>query len=105
MNLKKFYFLLLIKRALHDGLDIMKNMAVAIDPKNDEEVKKTLRCCVGTKFAARWSDLIVNLALKSVRTIMKGASNNKLNVDIKRYAKVEKVRKKKNKNNLNIFLS
>merc|ERR1712110_1408802 len=48
--------------------------------------------CVGTKFAARWGSLIIDLALHACRTIMKGVTNvNKLNLEIKRYAKVEKI--------------
>jgi len=47
---------------------------------------------VGTKFANRWGSLIVDLALKACRVVLRGTKNvNKLNVEIKRYAKIEKI--------------
>jgi len=54
-------------------------------------MKEALRCCIGTKFAARWNDLVVDLSISSVRTILKGTTKNKLTVDLKRYARVEKI--------------
>lgn len=34
---------------------------------------------------------MVDLSIKSVRTILKGTNPNKLTVDLKRYARVEKI--------------
>jgi len=79
-------------KALEEGLKIINEIAEPIDVKNDDDIKKALTSCIGTKFASRWGSLVVDLALKSVRTVMKGSSNaGKLNIDIKRYAKVEKI--------------
>lgn len=52
---------------------------------------RALQSCVGTKFSAKWGKMIQNLALKALRTIMIGGNLNKLNLEVKRYAKVEKV--------------
>jgi len=54
-------------------------------------MKKAMRTCIGTKFSSRWGNLIVDLALKAVRIVTRDSSPNKLNVDLKRYAKVEKI--------------
>jgi T-complex protein 1 subunit gamma len=78
-------------KALNEGLRLINDIAVPIDTNNDDDVKNALNSCIGTKFASRWGSLIVDLALKSVKTIMKGSPVNKLNMDLKRYAKVEKV--------------
>jgi T-complex protein 1 subunit gamma len=78
-------------KALNEGLRLINEIAVPIDTNNDDDVKNALNSCIGTKFASRWGSLIVDLALKSVKTIMKGSPVNKLNMDLKRYAKVEKV--------------
>jgi len=79
-------------KCLEEGLKIINEIAEPIDVKNDEDVKKALRSCIGTKFASRWGNLVVDLALKSVRTVMLGNSQGgKLNIDLKRYAKVEKL--------------
>jgi len=79
-------------KALEDCMSLIKECAVDIDINSDEDIKKALTSCVGTKFAARWGELVINLALHACRTIMKGVTNvNKLNLEIKRYAKVEKI--------------
>ena len=46
---------------------------------------------IGTKFVSRWMDLMCDLALKAVRTVTWDAGNGKTEVDVKRYARVEKV--------------
>jgi hypothetical protein len=34
-------------------VNILKEIAVDIDSNNDEEIRKALRSCIGTKFASR----------------------------------------------------
>ncbi len=47
---------------------------------------------IGTKFVSRWSRLMCDLALKAVRTVAWDiGSGGRPEVDIKRYARVEKV--------------
>lgn len=46
---------------------------------------------IGTKFVSRWSELMCSLALKAVRTVTWEVGSGKREVDIKRYARVEKV--------------
>lgn len=46
---------------------------------------------IGTKFVSRWSELMCGLALKAVRTVMFEQGGGRREVDIKRYARVEKV--------------
>ena len=76
---------------MQESLRIIREKAKKIDINSDVDIKDALRCCIGTKFASRWNDLIVDLSIQSVRCIMRGAGNKKLSVDIKRYAKVEKI--------------
>ena len=76
---------------MNDGLKILKEMSTPLDFNNDEEVKNALYTCIGTKFAARWKDMVCDLAIKSVRCILRGSSANKLSLDVKRYAKTEKI--------------
>jgi T-complex protein 1 subunit gamma len=49
-----------------------------------------IKTSIGTKFVIRWSDLMCKLALQAVRTVAKDDEGLKT-VDIKRYARVEKV--------------
>ena len=46
---------------------------------------------IGTKFVARWSDLMCGLALKAVRIVSHDIGAGRKEVDIKRYARVEKI--------------
>ncbi len=46
--------------------------------------------CIGTKFSSKWGSLIVDLAVKAVRTVYK-KSGSHVEIDIKRYAKIEKI--------------
>jgi len=47
--------------------------------------------CIGTKFISRWSDLMCGLALDAVRTVVVEEKDGRKEIDIKRYAKIEKI--------------
>lgn len=49
-----------------------------------------IKTAIGTKVVSRWSDHMCKLALQAIRTVAKDENGAKT-VDIKRYAKVEKV--------------
>jgi T-complex protein 1 subunit gamma len=49
-----------------------------------------IKTSIGTKFVMRWSDLMCKLALEAVRVVAQDDGGMKT-VDIKRYARVEKV--------------
>mmetsp|Transcript_54580 Transcript_54580/g.75645 ORF Transcript_54580/g.75645 Transcript_54580/m.75645 type:complete len:184 (+) Transcript_54580:164-715(+) len=78
-------------RALEESLKIMSELSIPVDLNKDDDVNKALTSCIGTKFASRWGSMITNLSLKAARIIVKGGNINKLNLEIKRYAKVEKI--------------
>ena len=77
-------------KALKDALEILKRISIPIDINNDEEMLALIKTSIGTKFVARWSDLMCKLALQAVRTVAQDQDGMKT-VDIKRYARVEKV--------------
>merc|ERR1719511_117320 len=56
----------------------------------DVAVRKVIQSCVGTKFIAKWSDLACDIALDAVKTVTT-TQGDKKEIDIKRYAKVEKI--------------
>jgi T-complex protein 1 subunit gamma len=78
-------------KALNEALKVIKELAVTVDPESLTDVKRGLTSCIGTKFAHRWADLLINLSIKAVKTILRGSTPNKLTVDIKRYARIEKI--------------
>ncbi|PBK73153.1 T-complex protein 1 [Armillaria solidipes] len=77
-------------KALKEALEIIKRISVPIDTSNDEEMLALIKTSIGTKFVMRWSDLMCKLALQAVRTVAQ-EENGLKTVDIKRYARVEKV--------------
>ena len=68
----------------------MKRISIPIDTSNDEDMLSLIKTSIGTKFVSRWSDLMCKLALQAVRTVAQDDDGIKT-VDIKRYARVEKV--------------
>jgi len=79
------------RQALDDMLDILKNqISTPVDVNSDEEMLNVLKSCLGTKFLSQWSELACKMALKAVRTCSTEQYGRK-EIDIKRYAKVEKV--------------
>ncbi|TCD71021.1 T-complex protein 1 subunit gamma [Steccherinum ochraceum] len=77
-------------KALKEALEIIKRISIPIDTKNDDEMLSLIKTSIGTKFVMRWSDLMCKLALQAVRTVASDDSGIQT-VDIKRYARVEKV--------------
>lgn len=79
------------KRALADALAIIEEVSVPVDIDDDKAMYNLIQSSIGTKFTSRWSELMCGLALKAVRTVSLDAGGGKKEVDIKRYARVEKV--------------
>ena len=50
-----------------------------------------MKSSIGTKFSSKWGSLIVDLAVRAVRTVYRKDASDNVEIDIKRYAKVEKI--------------
>lgn len=77
-------------KALKEALEIVKRISIAIDVNDEAQMLSLIKTSIGTKFVARWSDLMCKLALQAVRTVAQDTNGVK-SVDIKRYARVEKI--------------
>ena len=78
------------KRALADALAIISQVATPVEISDDKAMRTIIHSSIGTKFASRWSELMCDLALTAVRTVSIDVGG-KQEVDIKRYARVEKI--------------
>merc|ERR1719245_1568708 len=79
------------RQALEDAAVILaENVSTKIDLDDAVAVRKVIQSCVGTKFIAKWSDLACDIAMDAVKTVTMTAGD-KREIDIKRYAKVEKL--------------
>lgn len=79
------------KRALADALDIIEDISLPVNINDDKAMYQLISSSIGTKFVSRWSELMCSLALKAVRIVSHDIGGGKKEVDIKRYAKVEKI--------------
>lgn len=72
---------------------VEEELAQPIDMENMEEVAKIVKSTLGTKFLSEYMDLAVGMAIKAVKTVtIKDEKTNSFQeIDIKRYAKVEKI--------------
>jgi len=77
-------------KALDSVVEICKKVGRPIDLESNEDLTKIVQSSIGTKFASKWGTLIVDLAVKAVRTVYKKEGDN-VEIDTKRYAKVEKI--------------
>ena len=77
-------------KALKEALEIINKISIPINTSSDDEMLSLIKTSIGTKFVARWSDLMCHLALQAVRTVAAEENGHKT-VDIKRYARVEKI--------------
>jgi T-complex protein 1 subunit gamma len=79
------------KRALADALNIIEEISIPVNLDDNKQMYKLIESSIGTKFVARWSELMCNLALKAVRIVAHDAGGGKKEIDIKRYARLEKI--------------
>ncbi|RPA88970.1 T-complex protein 1 [Choiromyces venosus 120613-1] len=78
------------KRALADALAVVEDISIPISTDDDEAMHNLIQSSIGTKFVSRWSKLMCDLALSAVRTVARDQGGKK-EVDIKRYARIEKI--------------
>ncbi|XP_055330495.1 T-complex protein 1 subunit gamma-like [Paramacrobiotus metropolitanus] len=80
------------RQALEDIIVLLRSdqISVSLDPNNREEMIKIISTCLGTKMLGNWDKLACELAYQAVKTVSI-EENGRREVDIKRYAKIEKV--------------
>jgi len=77
-------------RALNDALVYLKDITEDVDVQNDEQLKQVVQITLGTKFSSRFGDLVTNLALKAVKTVMSDDDQRTM-IDIKRDVRCERI--------------
>ncbi|KAK2958753.1 putative T-complex protein 1 subunit gamma [Blattamonas nauphoetae] len=82
------------QRGLQAALHVCNLISRKIDTDNKEEMFSLLRTTLGTKFASEWMDMMCKLAYEAVRKVTvrrKDRTDAPAEIDLKRYAKVEKI--------------
>jgi T-complex protein 1 subunit gamma len=78
-------------KALKDAEEILDELSFPVDVEDDVQMSRIVTSCIGTKFTQRFGDLIAGLAIGAVRCVMTRLPNGKPEIDVKKYAKVEKI--------------
>mmetsp|Transcript_12217 Transcript_12217/g.44569 ORF Transcript_12217/g.44569 Transcript_12217/m.44569 type:complete len:556 (-) Transcript_12217:1472-3139(-) len=78
-------------RALDDAIKVIDEIAFPFDSNDDNQMLNIVQSCIGTKFTNNFGPLMSELALKAVKTVAVTLPNGAIDIDIKKYAKVEKI--------------
>jgi T-complex protein 1 subunit gamma len=78
-------------RALDEIVKITNDVGKPINLESNDDLHKIVTSTIGTKFSSKWGSLIVDLAVKAVRTVYNKDTSDHVEIDVKRYAKVEKI--------------
>lgn len=79
------------RQALEDMVTILnEQISIDLDCNDKKKLIQVINSCIGTKFIRRWSELACQIALDAVYMVML-EENGRREIDIKRYAKVEKI--------------
>merc|ERR1712070_798531 len=78
-------------RALEDALAVMDDIATEIDVDDSTLLDQIVDAAVGTKFSSRYGAIIRQLAVQAVKTVAHPNEDGEMDVDIKRYARIEKI--------------
>lgn len=78
--------------ALGDALAAVEKVATRIDPTDKTQLEEVVRACLGTKFNSREEELMCRIAVDAtLRVVQENKVTGVKDVDIKRYAKIEKI--------------
>lgn len=78
-------------KALEVSLEFITSKCMTLDLNDRDQMLSIVRSTLGTKFVSRFGDLVCNLALDSVKKIAIIRDGRDPEIDIKRYARVEKI--------------
>ncbi|GBG59094.1 hypothetical protein CBR_g24437 [Chara braunii] len=78
-------------KALDDAIATIDRISFPTDPNDREQMLNIVQSCIGTKFTNRYGTLMAELALDAVNTVAVDQGDGKKEIDIKNFAKVEKV--------------
>lgn len=78
-------------KALDAALEIAEKMSTKVDISDATQMRTLIKSCIGTKFSARYGDLISDIALEAVTRVTIEHPGGRKEIDTKRYARVEKL--------------
>ncbi|KAJ1653230.1 T-complex protein 1 subunit gamma, partial [Coemansia sp. RSA 25] len=71
------------QKALEDAQVILRSIAKRVDTNDREQMLGLIKSAIGTKFVSRWNDLMCNLALTAVQTVVRRSDDSEFaSIDI-----------------------
>ena len=77
--------------ALSEALAAIEAVAQDINTDDKEKLAEVVKACLGTKFNSRSEALMCAMAVDATMKVVREGPNGQKDIDIKRYAKIEKV--------------
>lgn len=77
-------------KALEDSLEALNSMSIQLDLDNESQLLEVIAASMSTKFSSHWGNIITKMALKAAQNVS-NVANGRREVDVKRYARVEKI--------------
>lgn len=77
-------------KALQVALDTCNKICRKLDINNPQEMRDIVNSAIGTKFSARWSGQMVDMAINAVKKVVIKRGDYS-EVDIKRFVRIEKI--------------
>jgi len=78
-------------KALDAAVKIIDELSFPVDIDDREQLMNIINSCIGTKYTSRFGPLMANLALDAVLCVAVDNPDGTREVDIKKYAKIEKI--------------
>jgi len=78
-------------KALDDALNALEEVAIPVNINNNAQLNEVVHSSIDTKFSSRWGTLISDLAIKAAKIVYEELPTGKKEIDLKRFAKVEKI--------------
>jgi T-complex protein 1 subunit gamma len=78
-------------KALDAAVKIIDELSFPVDIDDREQLMNIINSCIGTKYTSRFGPLMANLALEAVLCVAVQNPDGTREVDIKKYAKIEKI--------------
>lgn len=72
--------------ALEKAIEACAKIAKTVSLEDRPALLNLVQSCIGTKFSSRWGDLVISMAVEATLRVSRDKE-----VDVKRYAKVEKI--------------
>lgn len=78
-------------RALDEALKVLDSASFPVDTDDRDQMLRIVNSCIGTKFTQRLGDLVADLALDAVQTVLVRVPGASPEIDLTRWAKIEKI--------------